>query len=83
MKHDLTLRQVPSVHILDAHLVLIGPASCVAEWDRGAMQTVYDAAGGFDGLLSLAGAWHARVLADELVSHAFSHGYHPRHTERR
>jgi hemoglobin len=46
------------------------------------MQTVYEAAGGADGLLSLAGAWHARVLADEVVSHAFSHGYHPQHTER-
>jgi hemoglobin len=46
------------------------------------MQTVYEAAGGRDGLLKLAGAWHARVLADEVVSHAFSHGYHPEHTER-
>ncbi len=46
------------------------------------MQTLYEAAGGFDGLLRLAGAWHARVLADEVVSHAFSHGYHPQHTER-
>ena len=34
------------------------------------------------GLLGLAGAWHARVMADEVVSHAFSHGYHPEHTER-
>lgn len=46
------------------------------------MQTVYEAAGGADGLLALAGAWHARVMADEVVSHAFSHGYHPAHTER-
>jgi len=46
------------------------------------MRTVYEAAGGADGLLRLAAAWHARVLADEVVSHAFSHGYHPRHTER-
>ncbi len=46
------------------------------------MQTVYDAAGGEQGLLRLAGAWHARVMADEVVSHAFSHGYHPEHTER-
>jgi hemoglobin len=44
--------------------------------------TVYEAAGGQDGLRRLAGAWHARVLADEVVSHAFSHGYHPQHTER-
>jgi hemoglobin len=46
------------------------------------MQTVYEAAGGADGLLRLAGAWHARVMADEVVSHAFSHGYHPDHTAR-
>ncbi|HJZ73293.1 MAG TPA: group II truncated hemoglobin [Vicinamibacterales bacterium] len=46
------------------------------------MQTLYEAAGGRDGLLKLAGAWHARVLQDDVVSHAFSHGYHPQHTER-
>lgn len=46
------------------------------------MDTVYEAAGGQDGLLSLAQAWHARVLADDVVSHAFSHGVHPDHTER-
>jgi hemoglobin len=33
-------------------------------------------------VLRLAHAWHERVLADEIVSHAFSHGFHPRHTER-
>jgi hemoglobin len=33
-------------------------------------------------MLRLASAWHARVLSDEVVSHAFSHGYHPEHTER-
>lgn len=46
------------------------------------MQTIYEAAGGFDALLRLAHAWHKRVLDDEVVSHAFSHGYHPQHTER-
>ncbi|MBV8952201.1 MAG: group II truncated hemoglobin [Actinobacteria bacterium] len=46
------------------------------------MQTVYEAAGGIEGLLELASAWHARVMADDVVSHAFSHGYHPAHTER-
>jgi hemoglobin len=46
------------------------------------MQSVYEAAGGPDGMLRLAEAWHSRVLADEEVSHAFSHGYHPRHSER-
>lgn len=45
-------------------------------------QTVFEAAGGYDGLLSLAAAWHRRVLEDAVVSHAFSHGYHPQHTER-
>ena len=46
------------------------------------MQTVYEAAGGAEGLRKLAGAWHERVIADEVVGHAFSHGYHPQHTER-
>jgi hemoglobin len=46
------------------------------------MQTVYQAAGGAEGLARLAGAWHDRVMADELVSHAFSHGFHPAHRER-
>lgn len=46
------------------------------------METVYEAAGGADGLLRLAAAWHARVMADEVVSHAFSHGFHPEHAER-
>ena len=46
------------------------------------MATVYEAAGGIDGLLRLAHAWHARVMADEEVSHAFSHGYRPDHSER-
>ena len=45
------------------------------------MQTVYEAAGGTDGLLRLANAWHARVMADEAVSHAFSHGFHPEHSQ--
>ena len=46
------------------------------------MQTVYEAAGGADGLLRLADAWHARVMADEVVSHAFSQGFHPEHSRR-
>ena len=46
------------------------------------MQSLYDAAGGEQGLLDLASAWHARVLADEVVGHAFRHGFHPEHTER-
>ena len=46
------------------------------------MQSVYEAAGGHDGLLRLAEAWHTRVMADEVVSHAFSRGVHPQHIER-
>src|SRR5438128_807943 len=46
------------------------------------MQSVYEAAGGSEGLVRLAEAWHSRVMADEVVSHAFSHGYHPQHSER-
>jgi len=46
------------------------------------MQTIYEAAGGWDGVLRLASAWHERVMEDEVVSHAFSHGFHPQHTER-
>lgn len=46
------------------------------------MRTVFEAAGGSDGLRRLAEAWHRRVMADEIVSHAFSHGFHPRHVER-
>ena len=43
---------------------------------------MYEAAGGDAGLLRLAAAWHGRVMADEVVSHAFSHGFDPQHTER-
>ncbi len=43
---------------------------------------MYQAVGGDEGLLRLADAWHRRVMADEVVSHAFSHGFHPQHTAR-
>jgi len=46
------------------------------------MQTIYEAVGGWDGILRLAHAWHKRVLEDEVVGHAFSHGFHPQHTDR-
>jgi hemoglobin len=46
------------------------------------MQTVYEAAGGAAGLLRLAHAWHDRVMADEVVSHAFSHGFRVDHSAR-
>jgi hemoglobin len=48
----------------------------------GHMQSVYEAAGRMEGLLALASAWHSRVMADEIVSHAFSHGFHRHHVER-
>lgn len=44
--------------------------------------SVFEAVGGTDGLRNLARAWHQRVMADEIVSHAFSHGFHPQHVER-
>ncbi|MDQ6846658.1 MAG: group II truncated hemoglobin [Candidatus Dormibacteraeota bacterium] len=46
------------------------------------MQTVYDAAGGDPGMRRLAASWHRRVMADDVVSHAFSHGFHPDHSAR-
>ncbi len=46
------------------------------------MTTIFEAAGGGAGLLGLAHLWHERVLADEVVGHAFSHGFRPDHTPR-
>ena len=46
------------------------------------MTSIFDAAGGEAGLLRLAQAWHERVLADEVVAHAFSHGFRQDHTAR-
>ena len=54
------------------------PRSCHPYW----VATVYEAVGGIGGLRRLAEAWHTRVMADEEVSHAFSHGYRPDHSER-
>jgi hemoglobin len=45
-------------------------------------QTIFEAAGGREAFIALAHAWHARCLEDPIVSHAFSHGFHPMHTER-
>ena len=44
--------------------------------------SIYDAVGGEPAFVALAHSWHARCLADPVVSHAFSHGYHPQHSER-
>jgi hemoglobin len=46
------------------------------------MTTVFEALGGAPRLHRLAAAWHERVMADEVVSHAFSHGFAPDHTQR-
>ena len=46
------------------------------------MESVYEAVGGYDAIVRLAAAWHTRVMSDEVVSHAFSHGFHPQHAER-
>jgi hemoglobin len=46
------------------------------------LSSVYEAAGGEAGVRALAHAWHERVLADEVVAHAFRHGFDPHHTER-
>jgi hemoglobin len=45
------------------------------------MDSVYDAVGA-ERLAALAGAWHRRVLADDVVSHAFHGEAKHDHTER-
>ena len=45
--------------------------------------TLFAEAGGSEAMLRLAGAWHRRCLADEVLSHPFSHpGQHPDHIAR-
>ena len=44
--------------------------------------TLFTAVGGMPGVVALANAWHINVMADEIVSHAFSHGFHPHHLDR-
>jgi hemoglobin len=44
--------------------------------------SIYDAAGGIQGLLRLAHTWHELVVDDPVVGHAFSHGFKPDHTAR-
>lgn len=46
------------------------------------VQTIFEAAGGHAGLLRLVEAWHRSVVADEVVGHAFSHGFKDDHGER-
>jgi len=64
---------------LPADIVLHGHGTIV---HYEGMRTVFEAVGGNDGLHRLAAAWHRRVMADDVVSHAFSHGFHPRDVER-
>ncbi|MGZ4465558.1 MAG: globin domain-containing protein [Nocardioides sp.] len=46
-------------------------------------ETMYAAAGGEEGLLRLAHAWHERCLADPVAAHPFGHpGQHPDHLAR-
>ena len=44
--------------------------------------TIFEAMGGQAACRALAEAWHERVLADPVVSHAFHAGVHEHHTER-
>ena len=44
--------------------------------------TIFEALGGAERVLALAHAWHKQLMADEIVSHAFSHSFHSQHTER-
>jgi len=46
------------------------------------MPTLYDAVGGFDGLLAACRRWHQLCLAHPLAAHPFEHGLHPQHDER-
>ena len=46
------------------------------------MTSLFEASGGIEGIRRLAEAWHHRVLRDEIVGHAFSHGYRTDHVER-
>jgi hemoglobin len=44
--------------------------------------TMYERVGGAESVQALAAAWHRRVLADPVVSHAFSHGFDDDHVAR-
>lgn len=48
-----------------------------------AQHSIYDAAGGADGMTRIATAWQRRAMADQVVSHAFRHaGVKPDHVDR-
>lgn len=46
------------------------------------MSTLYEQAGGAEGMLALSHAWHRRCLADPVAAHPFEHPGHPQHVER-
>ena len=46
------------------------------------MTTLYEQAGGAEGMLALSHAWHQRCLADPVAAHPFEHPGHPQHVER-
>lgn len=45
-------------------------------------RTIFEAAGGAAGMTRIADAWHRRVMADPIVSHAFHGGTKPDHIDR-
>ena len=45
-------------------------------------RSIFETLGGNSAVLILATAWHKRVMGDEVVRHAFSHGFNPAHTAR-
>jgi hemoglobin len=45
-------------------------------------QSIFEAAGGADAMTRIADAWHHRVMADPVVSHAFHGGAKPDHVDR-
>lgn len=45
-------------------------------------QSIFEAAGGADAMTRIADAWHRRVMADPVVSHAFHGGAKPDHVDR-
>src|SRR5579862_2812256 len=72
------------VFIVSGHLFIV---RCKRTSESGtildfSMPSVFESAGGIDGLRRLAAAWHRRVMADEVVGHAFSRGFHPQHIDR-
>lgn len=45
-------------------------------------RSIFEAAGGATGMTRIADAWHRRVMADPVVSHAFHGGAKPDHVDR-